>query len=151
MANWFEDGTKTMADEKIGRRTAIRRVAGTVAGAALASAIPGAALAKKGQACPGGGGNCSIGFVNCKNNPNTNCFCYTGSQGKAGHCGCNGFCSQLPTCVKNSDCSKSAFCSFFNGCNCNGGSGGCITKGAGKNKNCVLSSGHGPTAAGRYV
>jgi len=41
MASWFEDVTKTLADEKIGRRTALRRVAGTVAGAALASAIPG--------------------------------------------------------------------------------------------------------------
>lgn len=148
MANWFEDISKTMADEKIGRRTAIRRVAGTVAGAALASAIPGVALAKKSQACPGGGGNCSIGFVNCKNNPNTNCFCYSGTQGSAGHCGCNGFCSQLPTCTKNSNCAKSAFCSFFNGCNCNGGTGVCITKCAGKNKNCQLGSGHGATAAG---
>ena len=38
MAHWFEDLSKTVADEKIGRRTAMRRVAGTVAGAALASA-----------------------------------------------------------------------------------------------------------------
>jgi len=149
MANWFEDVTKTLADEKITRRTAMRRVAGTVAGAALASTIPGVALAKRSQACPAGGGNCSIGFVNCKNNPNTNCFCYTGSKGKAGHCGCNGFCSQLPTCTKNSDCAKSAFCSHFNGCDCSGSTGVCITKCAGKNKNCQLSSGHGTTAAGR--
>src|SRR5689334_576711 len=32
MAHWLEDLTKTMADEKMGRRTAMRHVAGTVAG-----------------------------------------------------------------------------------------------------------------------
>src|SRR5712671_1607594 len=105
MAHWFEDVTKTLADEKIGRRTALRRVAGTVAGVALASAFPGAALAKsRGKAaCPGGGGNCSIGFVNCQNNPNPNCFCWDGmSENGPGHCGCNGFCEDQPNCLKNS-------------------------------------------------
>jgi hypothetical protein len=151
MANWFEDVTKTLADEKISRRTVMRRVAGTVAGAALASALPGAVLAKgTGKACPGGGGNCSIGFVNCKNNSNTNCYCFDGTKNKgAGHCGCNGFCSQLSTCVKNTDCPGGTFCSYFNTCNCNGGSGVCITTCAGKNKNCQLGSGHGATAAVR--
>jgi hypothetical protein len=148
MANWFEDVTKTLADEKIGRRTALRRVAGTVAGTALASAIPGIALAKKSQACPAGGGNCTIGFVNCKNNPNTNCLCFSATKGKAGHCGCNSYCSQIPSCTKNSDCAKSAFCSTLNGCTgCGSSSGVCIPKCAGKNKNCQLGSGHGTTAA----
>ena len=36
MAQWFEDLTKTFGDEKMGRRTAMRRMAGTVAGAAFA-------------------------------------------------------------------------------------------------------------------
>ena len=46
MANWFENLTKSVADEKIGRRTALRRVAGGVAGVALAGAVPGLALAR---------------------------------------------------------------------------------------------------------
>ncbi len=153
MANWFEDVTKTLADEKIGRRTALRRVAGTVAGVALASAIPGAALAKgRGKAaCPSGGGTCSTGFVNCKNNPNPNCYCFSGTQMGAGHCGCNSPCENDPNCMKNSDCPRGSFCSCFNGCNCGAGLGVCLPKCKGKNKNCQLGSGHGLTAAGRVV
>ncbi len=41
MAKWFEDLTKTMADEKLPRREVIRRLAGSVAGIALASLLPG--------------------------------------------------------------------------------------------------------------
>jgi hypothetical protein len=145
MANWFEDVTKTLADEKIGRRTALRRVAGTVAGVALAGAIPGMALAASG--CPAGG-NCSIGFTNCAGNPNTNCYCFDGVKSKGkGKCGCNQFCSQLPVCTSQAGCSKGTFCSFFTGCNCSGTSGVCITKCVGKNKNCQLGSGHGATVA----
>ncbi|HJT58964.1 MAG TPA: hypothetical protein VJ761_20815 [Ktedonobacteraceae bacterium] len=40
MAHWFEDLSKTMGNEKMGRRTAMRRVAGTLAGVVLTSALP---------------------------------------------------------------------------------------------------------------
>lgn len=146
MARWFEDLTKQMADDKIDRRTAIRRVAGTVAGAALASAVPGLALAKN-KACPVGG-SCSKGFPNCQGNPNVNCFCYTDSTGK-GKCGCNQFCSGLFPCNKDTDCGKGGMCIILNGCNgCSSSNGMCILKCKGKNKNCQLGSGQGPTAVG---
>jgi len=146
MANWFEDVTKTLADEKIGRRTALRRVGGTVAGVALAGAIPGLALAKKNQ-CPNGGGNCTIGFSNC-NNPNTNCFCFTDISGKA-VCGCNSYCSQIPVCSSDKTCGKAGKCISANGCTgCGTSTGVCVPNCAKKkNKNCVLGSGHGTTAA----
>jgi hypothetical protein len=145
MANWLEDVTKTLADEKIGRRTAIRRVAGTVTGVALASVVPGLALAKK-KACPVGG-NCTIGFTNCHGNPNTNCYCFTDSTGK-GKCGCSQYCSGLFPCNRDSDCGKGGMCSILNGCTgCGSSSGWCLNKCSGMHKNCTLGSGHGPTAA----
>jgi hypothetical protein len=45
MANWFEDLTKTIADEKLTRRQAVRRMVGVVAGATLATWLPEQALA----------------------------------------------------------------------------------------------------------
>jgi hypothetical protein len=146
MANWFETITKTLADEKIGRRTALRRVGGTVAGVALAGALPELALAKKSQ-CPGGGGNCSVGFSNC-NNSNTNCYCFTETSGKA-VCGCNEYCSQAPSCSSNKQCGKGNACITANGCTgCGTSTGVCIANCAKKkNRNCQLGSGHGTTAA----
>lgn len=147
MAHWFEDLTKQMADEKIGRRTAIRRVAGTVTGVTLASAIPGAVLAKK-KACPIGG-NCTIGFKNCQGTPNSNCFCWTGINGK-GKCACNTFCNGLNPCASEFNCAKGYTCVTLNGCTgCGSTSGICLPKCKGKNKNCQLGSGHGLTAAHR--
>jgi hypothetical protein len=146
MANWFEDVTKTLADEKIGRRTALRRVGGTVAGVALAGALPGLALADR-KHCPNGGGNCTIGFSNCSHNTNTNCFCFTDVSGK-GICGCNQFCSLLPVCANDSGCASGTKCINVNGCTgCGSSSGVCITVCKRANKNCVLGSGHGTTAA----
>jgi len=147
MANWFEDVTKTLADEKIGRRTALRRVGGTVAGVALAGAIPGLALASIKKHCPQGG-NCTIGFTMCQAQNNTNCFCFTDTNGKA-VCGCNSYCSQIPTCANDKGCPKGNKCITANGCTGCGSSSGvcipnCLKK---KNKNCVLGSGHGTTAA----
>jgi hypothetical protein len=147
MANWFEDVTKTLADEKIGRRTALRRVGGTVAGVALAGAIPGMALAKVNKHCPVGG-NCTIGFTMCQKQGNTNCFCFTDTTGK-GICGCNTYCSQSKTCAKDKQCGAGNKCITANGCTGCGSSSGvcvpnCLKK---KNKNCVLGSGHGTTAA----
>jgi hypothetical protein len=145
MANWFEDVTKTLADEKIGRRTAMRRVAGTVAGVALASGIPAVALAKS-KACPGFG-SCSGGtFTNCVGNANTNCYCFEKLGGKA-VCGCNSFCSQVPACSSSQKCAKGNSCAVLTGCNCVSSAGVCIPNCKGKNKNCVLGSGHGMTAA----
>jgi len=146
MANWFEDVTKTLADEKIGRRTALRRVGGTVAGVALAGAIPGLALAAN-KRCPGGGGNCSIGFSNCTG-PNTNCYCFSDIKHAKATCGCNSFCSQIPLCTSDSGCSKGSKCVAPTGCNsCSPTQGVCIPLCRGKNKNCQLGSGHGSTAA----
>ncbi len=158
MAHWFEDVTKTLADEKLSRRTALQRVASSIAGIALASvfsgtkvfASPSAGLKYKtvcNKSCPNGGGNCSSGFSNC-NNPNTNCFCFTDTNGTA-VCGCNSFCSQSPSCSTNKQCGKNNVCITANGCTGCASSGGvCVPNCAKKkNKNCQIGSGHGLTAA----
>ncbi|HZU70297.1 MAG TPA: hypothetical protein VFA09_23710 [Ktedonobacteraceae bacterium] len=147
MANWFETVTKTLADDKISRRTALRRVGGTVAGVAAASALPGLALAKK-NSCAGGGGTCSnpSRFTNCQGNPNTNCYCFTELGGKA-VCGCNSYCSQVPTCSSSQKCPKGSVCIVSTGCNCSSSQGVCVPACKKKNKNCQLGSGHGSTAA----
>jgi len=146
MANWFEDVTKTLADEKIGRRTALRRVGGTVAGVALAGAIPGLALAAN-KRCPVAL-TCTNGILsNCVGISNTNCYCFSGLNGKA-VCGCNSYCSQVPTCSKSSKCPKGSACIDQNGCNCGTSAGVCVPNCAlKKNRNCVLGSGHGATVA----
>ncbi|HZU70301.1 MAG TPA: hypothetical protein VFA09_23730 [Ktedonobacteraceae bacterium] len=145
MANWFEDLSRTVADEKIGRRTAIRRITAGVAGIAVAAGIPGIALAKS-KACPGGGGVCGT-YVNCANNSNTNCFCFTNASNKA-FCGCSQFCSQLQACSSNHDCPKGSFCAI-NTCCASPSPNVCTVKCKGKNKNCQLGSGHGTTSAHR--
>lgn len=145
MANWFDQVTKTLADEKLGRRQALKTIAGTVAGAAVASAIPGLAMAapEKKQKCTGG--NCTIGFTNCGKQHNTNCYCFSDTKGK-GFCGCNSYCASIPPCSSSSQCGKKGFCSGFNGCTgCNASPGVCIPN---CTKTCVLSSDHaGRTAA----
>src|SRR5712675_1876717 len=96
MAYWFEDLTKTMADDRLSRRQAIRRVAGGVTGMALASWLPGQVLAKDipwNKQCPGHT-DCRSS-PNCNGNPNTNCFCFSHITGKKDVCGCDSFCSQL--------------------------------------------------------
>lgn len=151
MANWFEDLTKTMVDEKMGRRAAIRRVAGTVVGAAVAGVLPGTVQAKQNKQCPFGGctpcggGEC----VGCVNNPNPNCFCFTQPNGTP-VCGCNSPCSQLSTCSAPSQCKKGFACIVQTGCSCPG-PGVCVPRCRGKHKNCTLGSGHGLTAAGRLL
>ncbi len=119
MANWFDQVTKTMADKKLGRRQAMKTIAGTVAGAALAGYLPETALANK--------------------NSNTNCFCFANIKGKA-DCGCDYLCSSATHCTKNSDCGKGHYCSIT--C-C--GTMDCIQN---CNSTCVLGSGHGKTGAG---
>jgi hypothetical protein len=147
MAHWFEDLTKTLGDDKIGRRTAIRRMAGTLAGTAFASAIPGIAEARINKHCPSGG-NCSSFINNCLHERNTNCYCFTELGGRP-VCACNSLCSQSQTCSSSMKCPNGYVCIVSNGCNCSSSQGVCVHACKGKNKNCKLGSGHGKTAAGR--
>jgi hypothetical protein len=150
MANWFEDLTKTMADDKIGRRTAIRRVAGTAVAVAVASALPVSAEAKKNKQCPVGG-DCSLDGPYCIGNPNPNCYCFIRVDGK-GVCGCNSYCSQSPPCASSADCSRGYTCITANGCTgCGFSSGVCVPKCKGKYKNCQLGSGNGLTVKSRSL
>jgi hypothetical protein len=150
MAQWFEDLTKIIADEKMGRRSAIRHVAGTIAGIVGASAIPNIALARQTEKCTCGNscsGECGNGG-NCPGNPNPNCYCFI-QLGGGFACGCNSYCSQTPTCANSSQCKKGFVCITFNGCtSCQGYTGVCVARCRGKHKNCQLGSGHGTTAAG---
>jgi len=153
MVHWFEDLTKTMADDKLPRRQAMLRIAGTVAGMAVAALLPAQALAKADHLqkhCHIPCRDCSCIFENCKGNPNTNCYCFTTLSNKGG-CGCNSFCSQQPTCSKSNKCPKGSFCAVETGCNCGFTQGVCIPYCVGKHKNCQLGSGHGLTVTGRVV
>jgi hypothetical protein len=132
MSNWFEDLAKNVADEKIGRRKAFRRIAGGIAGAFLAGVIPGIALADTTRACPGGGGVCGT-YVNCTNG-NANCFCFSDPHSNA-FCGCDKFCSELSPCSTNHDCPSGTFCAVNTCC---GGGGVCISTCNGANEHCVL-------------
>ncbi len=152
MADWFEDLTKTMADEKLPRRQAIHRIAGGGAGVALTSWLPGQVLVKinpESKQCPTGCPctvDCPCGF-----NQHGNCFCFITIKGK-GVCGCNSYCSQSPTCSSSSQCGKGYSCITNNGCTgCGDSYGVCVAKCKGKNKNCQLGEGHGMTATGRVV
>src|SRR5712692_5324975 len=139
MANWFENVTKTLADDKLSRRKAIRKAAGAAAGIALAAFIPGEAFAASPDNCPGG--NCSIGFPACGGNQFGNCFCFTkhGTGIRSAQCGCNAFCSQLQSCVHSSDCPSGSFCAYSTGCDCSGATGICIHK---CTSTCQLSGAH---------
>ncbi len=137
MANWFDQVTKTLADKKLDRRQAMKTIAGTVAGVAIAGYLPETALAKK--------FGCSVQscgtYTNCPKNSNTNCFCFANIKGKA-DCGCDYLCGSAKNCTKNSDCGKGSYCSIT--C-C--GTMDCIQK---CNKTCTLGSAHaGKTASGR--
>ncbi|HJT59221.1 MAG TPA: kelch repeat-containing protein, partial [Ktedonobacteraceae bacterium] len=46
MANWLEDLTKTVSDDKLTRRQVVRRMGGVVAGATLAAWLPEQVLAR---------------------------------------------------------------------------------------------------------
>jgi hypothetical protein len=148
MANWFEDLTKTVADDRLSRRQAMRRIAGGVAGVALASWLPEQALAQNlpwKKQCPIGG-SCEGSFVNCNGNPNPNCICFTSTEGTPA-CGCNSYCSQLPNCSSSSQCKRGYVCITANGCTgCGTLFAVCMAKCKGKHKNCQLGSGHGVTA-----
>ncbi len=152
MANWLEDLTKTMADDKLPRRHVLRRMAGSVTSMVVASLLPTQALAKADHLqkhCTGPCRMCACAPPSCS--PNPNCFCFLGIGGK-GVCGCNTYCSQAPICSKSSDCQKGFACITVNGCTgCGNSYGVCVPYCVGKHKNCQLGDGHGMTATGRVV
>src|SRR5579872_1411129 len=99
MADWFGDLTKTLADSTLPRRQAIRRISGVVAGAALASWLPGQAFAaseQKHRCSPYG--TCSSNFPNCGINKYNNCYCFQKIGSAKGVCGCNTYCSSFAPC-----------------------------------------------------
>jgi hypothetical protein len=147
MANWFETVTKTLGDEKLSRRKAMKTAVGVAAAAALAAVIPGEAFAaekkkhhKNHHACKNPG-TCSSPFSNC--GTNSNCYCFENYGSTKGTCGCNSYCASIAPCTKNSDCGKGNVCIGNTGCGCT--SGFCIPV---CNKTCVLdASRSGRTAA----
>ncbi|MHB8599050.1 MAG: hypothetical protein ACYDER_19835 [Ktedonobacteraceae bacterium] len=147
MANWFETITKTLADEKLSRRQAMKKAAGITAAVAMAAAIPaGEAFAATPDkfSCPAPG-TCSTPFNNCekKKNPGLNCYCFEHIGKTTGVCGCNTYCSSAPVCSSQSGCASGYACVSNTGCGCS--TGLCIQK---CTKTCVLSSnGAGRTAA----
>jgi hypothetical protein len=153
MAHWLEDLTKTIADDKLTRRQAVRRMVGALAGATLASWLPEQALAKHipwKKQCKYGS-NCSACCVNCNGNSNTNCYCFT-EVGDIPVCGCNSYCSQTPTCTSSANCKKGFVCITANGCTgCGTSYGVCIAKCKGKHKDCQLGDGHGLTVSGKVL
>lgn len=149
MANWFETITKTLADDKLSRRQAMKKAAGITAAVAMAAAIPAgeafAATPDHGMwYCPTPG-TCSTPFNNCdkKRNPQLNCYCFQHYGKTTGVCGCNTYCSSAQVCSSQSQCASGYACIGNTGCGCT--SGVCVQK---CNSTCVLSSnGAGRTAA----
>jgi hypothetical protein len=148
MANWFETVTKTLGDEKLSRRKAMKTAVGVAAAAALAAVIPGEAFAaekkkhhKNHHACKNPGNCNGSPFNNCGTNPN--CYCFENYGSTKGTCGCNSYCASIAPCTKNSDCGKGNVCIGSTGCGCT--SGFCIPV---CNKTCVLDANRsGRTAA----
>lgn len=145
MSNWFEDLTKTLADEALPRRQAIRRISGTVAGIVLASWLPEqASAASMGKHSCMQTGSCNGIFENCGINKYNNCYCFQkmGTNYK-GVCGCNSYCSSLPSCATNAQCPTGYACVTNTGCTCTGGI--CVPK---CTQTCQLTpNGTGRTAA----
>src|SRR5579859_3403586 len=102
MANWFESITKTMADDKLSRRQAMKKAVGVTAAAALASLIPmGDAFAatsdRGGHYCKYPSCCSCVDFPNCqlKKYGNTNCYCFQKLGSTTGVCACNSYCPSL--------------------------------------------------------
>lgn len=149
MANWFETVTKTLADDKLSRRQAMKKAAGITAAVAMAAAIPAgeafAAVTPDHHKCSNPGTCSTGGFTNCqkKLNPGLNCYCFEHIGKTTGVCGCNSYCSSLTTCTSQSQCGTGYACISNTGCGCT--TGVCIPK---CNSTCVLASnGAGRTAA----
>lgn len=143
MAHWFEELTKTLADEKMSRRRATRRISGLVGGAVLAGFwFPEQTLAESNRSllCKHPG-TCSTPFHNCGNNPN--CYCFERLSTGKGVCGCNTICNDA-FCKSQSDCQAGYVCVTNTGCAC--ATGYCTPK---CSKTCPSISNHaGRTAAG---
>jgi len=148
MTEWFSDLTKTLADETLSRRQAVRNIAGALAGGALAFWLPGQVFADSARKdyCKHPG-TCSTSFHPC--GPNPNCYCFQQIGTLKGVCACNGYCNcgsdstQPCLCSKQSDCGRGYFCITNTGCGCS--TGICIQK---CTKTCQLQPNHsGRTAA----
>jgi hypothetical protein len=149
MNDWFDDITRTLADDTLSRRQIVRKVASTMAGVALAAFLPADVLAKRKHGrCPYvdktgvGGPTCFAGEPGCSGNQN--CYSFMDISLKADWCGCNEYCSTAKPCTSDKTCAKGYFCSGCTGC---GQAGICVQC---CNKTCTLSSSHaGRTAADR--
>lgn len=135
----FDQLTKGIANQGLSRRDGLKLAVGGAAAAAMSAIGFGATVASAANLCAGIPGNCSVGFSNCPQHANTNCFCFQHRTSRSTFCGCNQFCSTSAPCSFNTDCSFGHACSGFNGCDCSGATGVCIRK-CGIRNRCVLQS-----------
>lgn len=146
MPNWFEDLTKTLANDTLPRRQAIRRISGVAAGIVLAVWFPEQTFAasmgkyscKNPLSCSG------QPALNCGVNKYNNCYCFQhmGTNSK-GVCGCNIYCASATSCTATAQCATGYVCVTNTGCTCTGGV--CVPK---CTKTCQLDSSRtGRTAA----
>ncbi len=157
MAHWFDDLTRSFADDTNGtlsRRRAVRNIAGAIAGMTLASWFPGQVLAQDTNIymCKDPGTCSTSNFYNCdlKRYNNVNCYCFQHMSTGKGVCACNTYCAcdsdGIPPCSCNTqaDCATGYFCVTNTSCGCTNGY--CLQK---CNKTCTISSNHsGRTSAG---
>lgn len=143
MSNWFDDLTKTLADEKLTRRRVIFGAMGIIAGATFATVMPRSLVSAKPEArarkyasgsCPSVG-SCAGGNFNCVGNPNANCYCFQDMSGSA-VCGCNTNCSGIVACSTDTDCGAGYACVTNTMCSCN--SGVCVPLCTGPHAKCQL-------------
>ena len=124
MADWFDELTQALANDRLSRRQALRKIVGTVGGAIVAMLLPGQAFAErsKAQLC-GYAGTCSTDFNNCGTQHNPFCYCFQRIDGKHVCC-CTNYCASVKPCSKQSDCGKGYSCITNWGCGCS--TGGCL-------------------------
>ena len=143
MAHWFDELTHMLANEKLSRRHAARRISSIVTAVVLTSFwVPEQVLAQSENTltCKHTG-TCSTNFHNCGGNPN--CYCFQRLDSGKGVCGCNTYCNDA-FCRKQSDCATGYVCITNTGCACS--TGYCAPK---CTKTCTLDANHsGRTAAG---
>jgi hypothetical protein len=132
MTDWFNNLTKSLADETLPRRQAIRRIAGLLAGGVLASGVPGQVFAqdtsKHRHTCQNPGTCSNTTFPQCGHNEYGNCYCFQRIGTQKGVCACNTYCncdSQdgrcFGFCTKQSDCGRGFVCISNTGCGCTTG------------------------------
>lgn len=125
MTEWFNDLTKTLADETLSRRQAALRFAGILAGGVLAFWLPGQVFAQsENMDTCSPPGTCSTSYPSCGHNKYGNCYCFQNFRTGKGVCACNAFCScdsdnkQQCGCSRQSDCGKGYVCVTNTGCGC---------------------------------